>query len=112
MDGDAKIQQYVLLAKGVRGRGAADLITKATADPAVFGFGELLDIPSIKEVGQQVVGKRIVTACRCSAPAHRVRPRPTCVPPPAAPPAARHGLGLTFRPPATIRLRDVVRLPG
>lgn len=50
MDGDAKIQQYVLLAKGVRGRGAADLITKATADPAVFGFGELLDIPSIKEL--------------------------------------------------------------
>ncbi len=85
MDGDAKIQQYVLLAKGVRGRGAADLITKATADPAVFGFGELLDVPSIKEVGRQLVEKRMGMACRRPAPAHHVRPRPSCVPTPRAP---------------------------
>ncbi|KAG2451919.1 hypothetical protein HYH02_003694 [Chlamydomonas schloesseri] len=50
MDQDAKIQQYVLLAKGLRGRGLTDLIAKATADPAVFGFGELLDVASVKEL--------------------------------------------------------------
>lgn len=50
MDQDAKIQQYVLLAKGLRGRGLTDLIAKATGDPAVFGFGELLDVQSVKEV--------------------------------------------------------------
>ncbi|KAG2441640.1 hypothetical protein HXX76_003258 [Chlamydomonas incerta] len=50
MDQDAKIQQYVLLAKGLRGRGLTDLIAKATGDPAVFGFGELLDVQSVKEL--------------------------------------------------------------
>ncbi|KAG2485314.1 hypothetical protein HYH03_015987 [Edaphochlamys debaryana] len=50
MDQDSKIQQYVLLGKGARGRGLTDLIAKATADPSVFGFGELLDVPSVKEL--------------------------------------------------------------
>ncbi|GFR46209.1 hypothetical protein Agub_g7748, partial [Astrephomene gubernaculifera] len=50
MDQDTKIQQYVLLAKGARGRGLTDLIATASADPAIFGFGELLDVPSIKEL--------------------------------------------------------------
>ena len=52
MDQDAKIQGYVLLAKGMKGRGVADVLTKATADPSVFGFGELLDVPSVREVSQ------------------------------------------------------------
>ncbi|GIL74697.1 hypothetical protein Vretimale_2332 [Volvox reticuliferus] len=50
MDQDVKIQQYVLLAKGIRGRGLTEIIAKATADPGVFGFGELLDVPSVKEL--------------------------------------------------------------
>lgn len=49
MDGD-KIQQYVLLAKGARGRAVVELIVKATSDPGVFGFGELLACQSVQDV--------------------------------------------------------------
>lgn len=52
MDQDAKIQSYVLLAKGMKGRAVVEVLTKATADPAVFGFGELLDVPSVRELQQ------------------------------------------------------------
>lgn len=44
------MEQYLLLAKGARGRALVDLIQKVTSDPAVFAFGELLDNPSVKEV--------------------------------------------------------------
>ncbi|GLC36256.1 hypothetical protein PLESTB_000603200 [Pleodorina starrii] len=50
MDQEVKIQQNVLLAKGARGRGLTEIIAKATADPGIFGFGELLDVPSIREL--------------------------------------------------------------
>lgn len=52
MDQDAKIQSYALLAKGLKGRAVVEVITRATSDPAVFGFGELLDIPSVCELQQ------------------------------------------------------------
>lgn len=51
MADDAKIQQFVLLAKGARGRAIVDLIGKATSEPGLFGFGELLAVPSVQEVG-------------------------------------------------------------
>ena len=47
---DPKMQQYLLLAKSARGRALCDLISKATAEPGLFAFGELLDVPSIAEV--------------------------------------------------------------
>jgi len=47
---DAKIQQYLLLAKSTKGRGLADLIVKATEDPGLFAFAELLATPSVQEV--------------------------------------------------------------
>mmetsp|Transcript_7131 Transcript_7131/g.15602 ORF Transcript_7131/g.15602 Transcript_7131/m.15602 type:complete len:269 (+) Transcript_7131:95-901(+) len=47
---DAKIQQYLLLAKGARGRAAADLISKATSEPGLFAFGELLATPALAEI--------------------------------------------------------------
>jgi COP9 signalosome complex subunit 7 len=50
MESGSKIEQFVLLAKGARGRGLTELITRATAEAGVFGFGELLDVPSVKEV--------------------------------------------------------------
>jgi hypothetical protein len=50
MESDAKIQQYLLLAKSARGRALCELINKATAEPGLFAFGELLDTPSIAEV--------------------------------------------------------------
>ena len=47
---ESKIQQYLLLAKNARGRAACDLISKATSEPGLFGFSELLSVPSIQEV--------------------------------------------------------------
>ena len=45
------LEQFCLLAKSARGRGLVDLIGRATADPNLFAFGELLDVAQIKEVG-------------------------------------------------------------
>lgn len=50
MESDAKIQQFLLLCKSARGRALCELINKATAEPGLFAFGELLDAPSISEV--------------------------------------------------------------
>lgn len=44
------MDQYLLLAKGARGRAVVDLIHRAVSDPAVFAFGELLDVQSVREV--------------------------------------------------------------
>jgi hypothetical protein len=49
-DSDTKVQQFLLLAKSVRGRALCELINKATAEPGLFAFGELLDMPNIAEV--------------------------------------------------------------
>eukprot|EP00879_Flechtneria_rotunda_P033521 GHRR01037136.1.p1 GENE.GHRR01037136.1~~GHRR01037136.1.p1 ORF type:complete len:168 (+),score=22.75 GHRR01037136.1:171-674(+) len=50
MDGDIKLQQYLLLGKTAKGRSMCELITKATAEPGLFAFGELLDLPNIQEL--------------------------------------------------------------
>lgn len=50
MDNQGKIEQYVLLAKGLRGLALCDLINKATGEPGLFVFGELLALPAMKEV--------------------------------------------------------------
>lgn len=47
---EAKIQQYLLLAKGARGRGVADLIAKAVSEAGLFAFGELIDVPSVCDI--------------------------------------------------------------
>jgi COP9 signalosome complex subunit 7 len=52
-----KILPYCLLAKGARPLAISDLIHKATADPGVFAFGELLDVPSVNEVDNFEVDK-------------------------------------------------------
>ena len=49
---EGELEQFVLLAKGTRGRATADLVLKATAAPGVFVFSELLDVPSVQEVGR------------------------------------------------------------
>ena len=46
----SKLEGYLLLAKGARGLALADLIQKVTAEPGIFTFGELLDLPNVKEV--------------------------------------------------------------
>ena len=47
---DVRLQQYILLSKGARGRAVAELINKATSEPGLFCFGELIDAPSVNEV--------------------------------------------------------------
>lgn len=47
----SKIQQFLLLGKSTRGgRAVAELINSATAEPGLFTFGELLDLPAVQEV--------------------------------------------------------------
>jgi len=47
---NAALEQFVLLVKNVRGAAAAELIKQVTEAPGVYVFGELLDMPNIKEV--------------------------------------------------------------
>ncbi|CAK0787659.1 hypothetical protein CVIRNUC_010881 [Coccomyxa viridis] len=44
------MEQYLLLAKGTKGRALVDLIQKVTAEPGIFAFAELLDLSNIKEL--------------------------------------------------------------
>lgn len=46
----AALQQFCLLAKSAKGAGCASLIGQALEHPGVFVFGELLDMPSVKEL--------------------------------------------------------------
>ncbi len=52
MENNATVEQFLLLAKAARGHSQAlvELITKATAEPGLFTFGELLSLPSVQEV--------------------------------------------------------------
>ena len=44
------LEEYVLLAKSARGTGVVALIQKALEAPGVYVFGELMEMPSVKEV--------------------------------------------------------------
>lgn len=46
---------FVLLAKGARGKGLCDLICKATSEPLIFTFGELLDVSNISDVRMRLL---------------------------------------------------------
>lgn len=50
MDNTAKVEQFLLLAKNARGLALADLIGKATAEPGLFTFGELISLPATQEL--------------------------------------------------------------
>jgi hypothetical protein len=43
-------QQFLILGKSARGRALAELINRATAEPGIFTFGELLNLPNVQEV--------------------------------------------------------------
>ena len=45
-----KLQEYCLLAKGSKGRMLVDIIQRATSDPTLFAFGELLVVPTVEQV--------------------------------------------------------------
>ena len=44
------LEQFVLLAKTAKGAAAVELVKQALEAPDVYVFGELLDMPNIKEV--------------------------------------------------------------
>ncbi len=48
-DGSA-LQSYCLLAKSAKGKGIVAIIEQALGAQGVFVFGELLDMPNIKQV--------------------------------------------------------------
>lgn len=52
MESDAKIEQFVLLAGSTRGLALVELIKRATSEPGLFAYGELIDLPAIQEVCQ------------------------------------------------------------
>lgn len=43
-------QQFLILGKSARGRALCELINRATAEPGIFTFGELLCLPNVQEV--------------------------------------------------------------
>jgi hypothetical protein len=68
MDAEAKLQQYLLLGKSAKGRSMCELITKATAEPGLFTFGELLDLPTVQEVraSARLLGDLLCPVLCCS----------------------------------------------
>lgn len=44
------LEQFLLLAKGAKGSACAELIKQVLEAPGVHVFGELLEMPNIKEV--------------------------------------------------------------
>ncbi|KAF6263762.1 hypothetical protein COO60DRAFT_1488339 [Scenedesmus sp. NREL 46B-D3] len=65
MDAEAKLQQYLLLGKSAKGRSICELITKATAEPSLFTFGELLDLPSVQELQGEFAAFRALLELFC-----------------------------------------------
>lgn len=50
MDQAAKLEPFLLLSKNARGMAAADVVQKATSEPGIFAFGELMDVPGINQL--------------------------------------------------------------
>lgn len=49
------LEQFVLLAKGAKGSACAELIKQVLEAPGVHVFGELLEMPNIKEVSSHLL---------------------------------------------------------
>lgn len=60
---DNSVEAYVALAANARGAAAVELINKATSDPKVYNFGELLGCKTIDAVRTNVDLKHICKAC-------------------------------------------------
>lgn len=50
-----ELEQFVLLAKGTKGAGAAELVKQALDSPGLYVFSELMDCPSIQEVRNIII---------------------------------------------------------
>ncbi|XP_045498540.1 COP9 signalosome complex subunit 7b [Colias croceus] len=55
------LEQFVLLAKGAKGSGCAELIKQVLEAPGVHVFGELLEMPNIKELETGPYAKHLKT---------------------------------------------------
>eukprot|EP00891_Asterochloris_glomerata_P002000 jgi/Astpho2/2000/e_gw1.00038.238.1_t len=53
---DSKVEEYLLLVKGTKGRATADLVQKVTSEPGIFAFGEFLDALSVVQLKGTDVG--------------------------------------------------------
>ena len=97
----AALQQFCLLAKSAKGAGCASLIGQALEHPGVFVFGELLDMPSVKEARPSSTTPRGTPSYR---PMHTRRaPRVA---------ARGHGRGAASRAAEAFRVGNVDRLQG
>jgi hypothetical protein len=43
-------QEFLILGKSAKGRALCELISRATAEPGIHTFGELLCMPNVQEV--------------------------------------------------------------
>jgi len=48
--GSSALEQFILLSKTAKGAAAVELIQHALETPGIYVFGELLEMPNIKEV--------------------------------------------------------------
>lgn len=46
------MEQFMLLAKNAKGLALVDLVTRATAEPGLFTFGEILSLPAVQQVSR------------------------------------------------------------
>ena len=47
------LEQFVLLAKSAKGAAVVELINQVLATPGIYVFGELLEMPSVKDVSEK-----------------------------------------------------------
>lgn len=57
------LEQFILLAKGAKGSACAELIKQVLEAPGVHVFGELLEMPNIKEVSFRIIISYRPTFC-------------------------------------------------
>ena len=50
MSSNVALEQFILLAKTAKGAAAMELIRQALETPGIYVFGELLEMPNVKEV--------------------------------------------------------------
>ena len=101
----AALQQFCLLAKSAKGAACASLIGQALEHPGVFVFGELLDMPSVKEA-------RPSSTTRRSAPALPPPHTPHAHTAPSRVAARGHGRGAASRAAQALRVGNVDGLQG
>ncbi|GMH32783.1 hypothetical protein BSKO_00617 [Bryopsis sp. KO-2023] len=50
MESESKIEQYLSMAKSASGSAVSEVIERALVEPGLFAFGELLELPSVRQL--------------------------------------------------------------